>query len=64
MGKVSTHAVIYARLITDGQDHGVHGNYEVAYLKSFFKNKKKLKNALFDTNFPIFRFYRPTAELG
>ncbi|KAK8710660.1 hypothetical protein V6N13_145974 [Hibiscus sabdariffa] len=25
MGKVSTHAVVYARLITDGQDHGVHG---------------------------------------
>ncbi|KAL5723921.1 acyl-CoA oxidase [Ranunculus cassubicifolius] len=25
LGKVSTHAVIYARLITDGQDHGVHG---------------------------------------
>ncbi|GMJ11001.1 acyl-CoA oxidase 1 [Hibiscus trionum] len=24
MGKVSTHAVVYARLITDGQDHGVH----------------------------------------
>lgn len=26
LGKVSTHAVVYARLITDGQDHGVHGN--------------------------------------
>ena len=25
MGKVFTHAVIYARLITDGQDYGVHG---------------------------------------
>nr|KJB39745.1 hypothetical protein B456_007G028900 [Gossypium raimondii] len=25
LGKVSTHALIYARLITDGQDHGVHG---------------------------------------
>ncbi|XP_057463458.1 peroxisomal acyl-coenzyme A oxidase 1-like [Actinidia eriantha] len=25
LGKVSTHAVAYARLITDGQDHGVHG---------------------------------------
>ncbi|XP_014508908.1 peroxisomal acyl-coenzyme A oxidase 1 [Vigna radiata var. radiata] len=25
LGKVSTHAVVYARLITDGQDHGVHG---------------------------------------
>ncbi|GAB4858071.1 acyl-coenzyme A oxidase [Ancistrocladus abbreviatus] len=25
LGKVSTHAVIYARLITDGQDHGVNG---------------------------------------
>ncbi|KAJ0970670.1 hypothetical protein J5N97_018629 [Dioscorea zingiberensis] len=25
LGKVSTHAVIYARLITDGRDYGVHG---------------------------------------
>lgn len=25
LGKVSTHAVVYARLITEGQDHGVHG---------------------------------------
>ncbi|WOG86311.1 hypothetical protein DCAR_0205513 [Daucus carota subsp. sativus] len=25
LGKVSTHAVVYARLLTDGQDHGVHG---------------------------------------
>ncbi|KAK9203447.1 hypothetical protein WN943_013701 [Citrus x changshan-huyou] len=25
LGKVSTHAVVYARLITDGQDHGVNG---------------------------------------
>eukprot|EP00252_Welwitschia_mirabilis_P015228 TRINITY_DN33496_c0_g1_i1.p1 TRINITY_DN33496_c0_g1~~TRINITY_DN33496_c0_g1_i1.p1 ORF type:complete len:663 (-),score=132.97 TRINITY_DN33496_c0_g1_i1:218-2206(-) len=25
LGKASTHAVVYARLITNGQDHGVHG---------------------------------------
>ncbi|RID69711.1 hypothetical protein BRARA_C01789 [Brassica rapa] len=25
LGKVSTHAVVYARLITNGKDHGVHG---------------------------------------
>ncbi|OWM88360.1 hypothetical protein CDL15_Pgr003772 [Punica granatum] len=25
LGKIATHGVIYARLITDGQDHGVHG---------------------------------------
>ncbi|KAL5099015.1 hypothetical protein RYX36_003342 [Vicia faba] len=25
LGKVSTHAIVYARLITDGQDQGVHG---------------------------------------
>ncbi|WOL08880.1 peroxisomal acyl-coenzyme A oxidase 1-like [Canna indica] len=25
LGKVSTHAVVYARLILDGKDHGVHG---------------------------------------
>ncbi|GFQ07026.1 peroxisomal acyl-coenzyme a oxidase 1 [Phtheirospermum japonicum] len=25
LGKVSTHAVVYARLIIDGKDHGVHG---------------------------------------
>ncbi|XP_054795744.1 peroxisomal acyl-coenzyme A oxidase 1-like [Prosopis cineraria] len=25
LGKVSTHAAVYARLITDGQDQGVHG---------------------------------------
>ncbi|KAL8091253.1 peroxisomal acyl-coenzyme A oxidase 1 [Apium graveolens] len=25
LGKVSTHAVVYARLLTEGQDHGVHG---------------------------------------
>ncbi|XP_012456201.1 putative peroxisomal acyl-coenzyme A oxidase 1.2 [Gossypium raimondii] len=25
LGKVSTHAVVYARLRTDGQDYGVHG---------------------------------------
>ncbi|KAJ8436310.1 hypothetical protein Cgig2_005234 [Carnegiea gigantea] len=25
LGKVSTHAVVYARLITDGEEHGVHG---------------------------------------
>ncbi|EEF37074.1 peroxisomal acyl-coenzyme A oxidase 1 [Ricinus communis] len=25
LGKVSTHAVVYARLITEGREHGVHG---------------------------------------
>ncbi|GFQ07027.1 peroxisomal acyl-coenzyme a oxidase 1 [Phtheirospermum japonicum] len=25
LGKVSTHAIVYARLILDGKDHGVHG---------------------------------------
>ena len=25
LGKVSTHAVVFARLITNGQDYGVHG---------------------------------------
>ncbi|CAA0825413.1 Peroxisomal acyl-coenzyme A oxidase 1 [Striga hermonthica] len=25
LGKISTHAVVYARLILDGKDHGVHG---------------------------------------
>ncbi|KAL6585814.1 acyl-coenzyme A oxidase [Orobanche minor] len=25
LGKVSTHAVVYARLIIDGKDHGIHG---------------------------------------
>lgn len=25
LGKVSTHAVVYGRLITEGKDHGVHG---------------------------------------
>ncbi|XP_039122296.1 peroxisomal acyl-coenzyme A oxidase 1-like [Dioscorea cayenensis subsp. rotundata] len=25
LGKVSTHAVVYARLLTDGRDYGVHG---------------------------------------
>ncbi|XP_010538409.1 PREDICTED: peroxisomal acyl-coenzyme A oxidase 1-like [Tarenaya hassleriana] len=25
LGKVSTHAVVYARLITDGEDYGIHG---------------------------------------
>ncbi|CAK9173271.1 unnamed protein product [Ilex paraguariensis] len=25
LGKVSTHAVVYARLILDGEDHGIHG---------------------------------------
>ncbi|ESQ52191.1 hypothetical protein EUTSA_v10016360mg [Eutrema salsugineum] len=25
LGKVSTHAVVYARLITNGKDHGIHG---------------------------------------
>jgi hypothetical protein len=29
LGKISTHAIVYARLITDGQDHGVHGNYKI-----------------------------------
>ncbi|WOH12214.1 hypothetical protein DCAR_0831715 [Daucus carota subsp. sativus] len=30
LGKVSTHAVVYARLIIEGQDHGVPGSvYEV-----------------------------------
>lgn len=28
MGKVSTHAVVYARLITDGEDHGIHGMFQ------------------------------------
>ena len=26
LGKVSTHALTYARLLTDGRDYGVHGN--------------------------------------
>jgi acyl-CoA oxidase len=26
LGKASTHALVYARLITDSQDYGVHGN--------------------------------------
>ncbi|KAJ6714959.1 ELECTRON TRANSPORT OXIDOREDUCTASE [Salix viminalis] len=25
LGKISTHAIVYARLITNGQEHGVHG---------------------------------------
>jgi len=25
LGKVSTHGIVYARLITDGQEHGIHG---------------------------------------
>ncbi|XP_027180393.1 peroxisomal acyl-coenzyme A oxidase 1 [Coffea eugenioides] len=25
LGKVSTHGLVYARLITDGQEHGIHG---------------------------------------
>ncbi|KAL3615602.1 acyl-coenzyme A oxidase [Castilleja foliolosa] len=25
LGKVSTHAIVYARLVLDGKDHGVHG---------------------------------------
>jgi acyl-CoA oxidase len=25
LGKIATHGVVYARLITDGKDHGVHG---------------------------------------
>ncbi|XP_010542219.1 PREDICTED: peroxisomal acyl-coenzyme A oxidase 1 [Tarenaya hassleriana] len=25
LGKISTHAVVYARLITDGEDYGIHG---------------------------------------
>ncbi|XP_021757818.1 peroxisomal acyl-coenzyme A oxidase 1-like [Chenopodium quinoa] len=25
LGKISTHAVVYARLMTDGKEHGVHG---------------------------------------
>ncbi|TKY55474.1 Peroxisomal acyl-coenzyme A oxidase 1 [Spatholobus suberectus] len=29
LGKVSTHAAVYARLITDGRDHGVHGSFIV-----------------------------------
>jgi hypothetical protein len=28
LGKVSTHAVVYARLITNGEEHGVHGKHE------------------------------------
>lgn len=28
LGKVSTHAIVYARLVTDGKYHGVHGTYE------------------------------------
>ncbi|KAL6981604.1 acyl-coenzyme A oxidase, partial [Sarracenia purpurea var. burkii] len=26
LGKVSTHGIVYARLILDGQDYGVNGN--------------------------------------
>jgi acyl-CoA oxidase len=25
LGKASTHAVVYARLITEGKDYGIHG---------------------------------------
>lgn len=31
LGKVSTHAVVYARLLTDGQDYGVHGELIIEY---------------------------------
>ena len=34
-GKVFTHAVVYARLITNGKDHGVHGNHHEEFLVSF-----------------------------
>lgn len=27
LGKISTHAIVYARLITDGKEHGVHGKF-------------------------------------
>lgn len=30
LGKVSTHGIVYARLIIDGKEHGVHGNYQNA----------------------------------
>ena len=29
LGKISTHAVVYARLIIGGEDHGVHGNCQI-----------------------------------
>jgi len=29
LGKVSTHAIVYARLVIDGQDYGVHGNCQI-----------------------------------
>ena len=29
LGKISTHAVAYARLIIGGEDHGVHGNCQI-----------------------------------
>ena len=35
MGKVSTHAVIYARLIIDGKDYGVNGNYKSKPIQIF-----------------------------
>ena len=32
LGKVSTHAIVYAHLILDGQDHGVHGIFSISEL--------------------------------
>jgi len=34
LGKVSTHAIVYARLITNGQEHGVHGKHQAIFSES------------------------------
>lgn len=37
MGKAATHAVAFARLITDGKDHGVNGNDQVYIVWNFYR---------------------------
>lgn len=51
LGKVSTHAVVYARLITDGRDHGVHGKFLAYFL---FKYQCLKVSFLFKVNLQNF----------
>lgn len=61
LGKVSTHAVVFARLITDGQDYGVHGIQTMITFNPLILDSDLLSVI---GKFPSCRFPSPDKELG
>ena len=61
LGKVSTHAVVFARLITNGRDYGVHGMHT---MNAFIPLVLDPYLLFLIRKFPFCRFHSPDKEFG